>query len=231
MKFETIPFENVKEVLSNYLMKFYHGNFEGLKKHIFLNIPKSLYNELKNRPIGDKELRELLSKFDNDLAEKEILKIERLWKENEKKILEEIKNLTGLSISTESISCRINPYTNHGFYGENNISLGIGGGITEDDSLMVISHELFHIFYWRRLHELKITRSELGKEEIWEWALAEVTNYLLQREDSMIKFWPTSKHVLYPQIKEVYDKTSPLWKKENFDDYLIKSYELLRNGK
>src|SRR3990172_9050744 len=103
MKFETVSFENVKESLSNYLMKFYHGKFEELKKHIFLDIPENLYNELKNRPIGDKELRELLSKVDNNHAEGEISKIESLWKENEKKILEEIKNLTGLSISTESI--------------------------------------------------------------------------------------------------------------------------------
>lgn len=229
MKFETISFESIKESLSNYLMKFYHGKFEGLKGHIFLDISEGLYNKLKKRPIKDEELRKLLYKFGNNSTEKEISKIENLWEGNEKEILKEIKSLTGLSISTENIVCRINPYTSHGFYGENNISLGIGGGITGDDSLMIISHELFHIFYWRRLHELKITQSELGKEESWEWALAEVTDYLLQKEDSMIGFWPTSKHILYPEIKETYNKVIHLWKKENFDNYLIKSYEILRN--
>ncbi|MBU0466065.1 MAG: hypothetical protein KJ718_03580 [Nanoarchaeota archaeon] len=160
----------------------------------------------------------------------ELTRIESTWNKEENKILKTINQITSLDISTRSITCVIDSTTTNGYYGENKIFLGIKGGIDKDNLLMVIAHELFHIFYWKMLKKLKIiTKSNLGKEMFWEWALAEVTVYLLQKERRMKCFWSTAQIKLYPEITKVYQKVAPLWKKEAFQDYIIKSYSILKD--
>lgn len=161
-------------------------------------------------------------------SKSELNRIENAWNIREKEILEAIKIKTGIQISTEEITCSINPYDSNGFYGEDNIVLGVVSSNSEDD-IMVISHELFHIFYWRKLKDLGLFGSYIGKEQRWEWMLAEVTVYLLQKD---LKFlWPNSKIELYPETRGVYKKVKDIWKNESFENYLIKSYNIIKDGR
>jgi len=45
---------------------------------------------------------------------------------------------------------------------------------------MVIAHELFHIFYWRKIKKTGLTKSSPEKESKQEWKLAEVAAFLLR---------------------------------------------------
>ena len=152
-------------------------------------------------------------------------KIKRIWKEKESKILRCLNRLTGIKVKTNKITCKINPKDSNGYYGMKNITAGVYNN--PQATLQVITHELIHIVYWKRIKELKLTRSILGKEKEWEWKLSEFSVYLLQKEPEMMKFWPNEKIPLYPKIKNFNKLAKKFWK-GNFDDYLIKSYALLR---
>ncbi len=226
MEFKIISLEDLRECLSNFLMHFYNGQFSDLKKNVFLDIDEKMFEEFRIRPVTKEEIIRLVE-LNKKNVKKDSIRIKNAWGEKEKEILYKIKIRTGLEISTENIVCSLNPYTSNGFYGENNITLGLVDENSETD-VMVIAHELFHIFYWRKLRELGLFSKRLGKEKQWEWALAEVTVYLLQKD--LQKSWPNTKIELYPETKEVYDRVKYFWKKEKFDNYLIKSYELFSNG-
>jgi hypothetical protein len=92
-------------------------------------------------------MRFKLLNLNSGLGKEDISYIPRLWRENESKILKNIYLLTGLSLKTNKIVCCIDGSTSNGYYGGKNITLGVQGGINKDDALMVITHELFHIYY------------------------------------------------------------------------------------
>ena len=81
----------------------------------------------------------------------------------------------------------------------------------------------------KKLKDLGLFGSYIGKEQRWEWMLAEVTVYLLQKD---LKFlWPNSKNELYPETRGVYKKVKDIWKNESFENYLIKSYNIIKDGR
>jgi Zn-dependent peptidase ImmA (M78 family) len=168
------------------------------------------------------------NKNNTNSSDKELIrKIKTPWGEREKGILDNINQITGLSINTEKIICYIDNKTTHGFYGSRTIYLGVKGGITKDDALMVISHELFHVFYWRKIKKMKLTTSSPGNESKIEWKLAEVAAFLLTNESLIRKNWPNAKVYLYPEIKEVYKKVKKFWKKGNIGYFLVNSYKTI----
>jgi hypothetical protein len=154
--------------------------------------------------------------------------ISNTWLKNESRILRKICQITGLIMKTDKIVCCIDDSTTHGFYGGRTITLGVKGGITLDDAKMVIAHELFHIYYWRQIKKLGLTKSSPGNESKKEWELAEVTAFLLTNEPSIKKFWPRAQVYLYPEIKNAYKKTRKFWKEGDLDSFLIKSYQNIR---
>ena len=172
-------------------------------------------------------------KFDsnNPLISKKIInQIRKTWQESEKEVLKEIDNLTGLAIKTKNIVCHIDDSTTHGYYGENSIILGVKGGVSADDARMVIAHELFHIFYWKKLKKMHLTKSSPGNEAKWEWNLAEAAVFLLTNEPSLKKYWPKAKVHLYPKLKSTYKKIKPFWTPEKGDIgyFLAQSYKVLK---
>lgn len=170
---------------------------------------------------------EELTDKERKVAENHLFKVKSLWNNRENRIISEIVKRTGLRIKTEKITCYLNLKDSNGYYGEDNIVLGFVEGDIETD-IMVISHELFHIFYWRKIKELNLTEKNMGGEELWEWRFAETTAYLLQEE---LKFlWPNAQSTLIEDIKETLSRVREIWKKEQFEDYLKKSYETLRDG-
>lgn len=156
----------------------------------------------------------------------EIKTISMLWNKNESKILRDIKDLTGISANTNSLICYLDDTTSNGYYGSRTIFLGTKG-ISRDDILMVISHELFHIFYWRMIKKLKLTRSSPGTESKEEWKLAEVAAYLLTSEPALKKYWPNAKVYLYPETRDVYRRVRKFWKKGSFEEFLVNSYKII----
>jgi hypothetical protein len=156
------------------------------------------------------------------------LKIMRIWTEKEAKILKGVERITGLRIKTDKITCYIDSSTTNGYYGGKSITLGVKGGIDEDDVLMVITHELFHIFYWQKVKQLKLSKSTPGKESKTEWELAEVAAYLLTKDTRLKRCWPQAKVYLYPEIKTTYLKVRKFWKKGNLDEFLYHSYKLIK---
>lgn len=159
---------------------------------------------------------------------KEVRNISKFWQKNELKILTDIKQITGGFISTEKIICRIDNSTTHGSYGSRTIFLGTKGGIDKEDILMVISHELFHIYYWKKIKEMKLTTSSPGNESKEEWKLAEVAAFLLINEPSLKNNWPNANVYLYPEIKDIYKKVKNFWKKGNIEYFLVNSYKKIR---
>ena len=55
-----------------------------------------------------------------------------------------------MQLDISKIVCYIDDSTANGYYWSRTITLGVKGGVTYDDILMVIAHELFHIYYWRK---------------------------------------------------------------------------------
>jgi len=157
-----------------------------------------------------------------------INKIRKIWQKSEKKILKEIGNLTGLAIKTNSITCHIDDSTTNGLYGKNSITLGVKGGISADDVRMVIAHELFHIFYWKKLKKMCLTKSSPGKESKQEWNLAEVAAFLLTNEPSLKKCWPNAQVCLYPKTKSTCKKVKQFWKQGDIGYFLAQSYKILK---
>ena len=153
-------------------------------------------------------------------------KISKTWQIKEYRILKEIKKITSISIKTSKITCYLDSSTTNAFYGNKRITLGIKD-ITNDDILMVIAHELFHVFYWRKIKKMKLTKSSPGKGSKDEWKLAEVSAFLITNEKSLRKYWPSAQVGLYPETKEIYKKVKKFWKVGDFDNFISKSYKLL----
>jgi hypothetical protein len=226
--FKRITKEKLRENLSDFLMHHYYKDFKELKKFIFLDIDKNLFEKLRIRPVTKNEIEELINRFEEDKCSNnsKIAKIKQAWKENEKEILDNIKRLTNIKISTKEIVCYFDPYTNLGFYGKGNISISVKGEI--NSILMIITHELFHIFYWKKLKGMGLTQNDPENAEAWEWELSEVTVYLLLKDKSLLKFWPNVKMELYPEVEKTYEKVREIWRKNDFENYLIKSYQVLK---
>ncbi len=157
-----------------------------------------------------------------------VRKVRMLWEGKESEILDNIKQITGLNMDTKNIICYIDNQTTNGYYGSRTITLGVKGRINKDDTLMVISHELFHIYYWRKIKRMKLTNSSPGNESKEEWKLAEVTAFLLTNESSLKKNWPNAKVYLYPEIKDIYKKVKKFWKKEDIEYFLTNSYKKIK---
>ena len=129
--------------------------------------------------------------FNKYLDGRIFLDIKKAWQENELEILNKMGQISGMDINTDKITCYIDHSTSHGYYGSRTIFLGVKNGIKKgikmDDVLMVISHELFHIYYWRELKKMGLTKSVPGTESKEEWKLAEAAAFLLTREPSLKK--------------------------------------------
>lgn len=156
----------------------------------------------------------------------DLIKIKKLWDKYEKRILIEISKITGLKIDTDKTLCKIDTKTSNGYYGKNQIILGIGGGINEDDTLMVITHELFHIFYWKRIKKIGLTKSSPGSESKTEWSIAEVAAFLLTSSPTLKRYWPKASIYLYPEIKKTYKETEKFWDDKKIDNFAIGAYKL-----
>jgi len=170
-------------------------------------------------------------KFDSKnptISKKIITQIKKTWLKHEKKILEETRKITGIPIKTANITCSINDSITNGLYGDNSITLGVKGGISADNVRMVIAHELFHIFYWKNLKKMHLTKSSPGNEARWEWNLAEVAAFLLTNEPALKRYWPEAKVYLYPEIKSTYKKVKSFWKQGDLDFFLMQSYKILK---
>jgi hypothetical protein len=187
------------------------------------------------------------------IEKKEVKNISKIWSRKESEIIGEINKIAGLSLTTDKIICYLDGSTTHGYYGGRTITLGIKnshgifkpqtgtrskaagtepsssvkGGISKDDALMVIAHELFHIFYWRKIKKLGLTKSSPGNESRNEWALAEVCAFLLTNEPTLKKYWPKAQVHLYPEVKDVFMKVKRFWKVGNFNEFVRKSYEMI----
>lgn len=162
------------------------------------------------------------SKGSTDL--KLLKEIRFFWNKYEMKIIKEIFILTGISIKTGNIVCYLDNATNNGYYGSRTITLGVKGRITKDDALMVIVHELFHIFYWRKIKKMRITKSSPGNESKYEWNIAEATAFLLTSESSMMKYWPKANMHIYSETINVYKKVKDYWVNGEFDSFIRRAY-------
>src|SRR3989344_6858734 len=224
MQFKLINNSMLKEGISNLLMNNYKKSYSYFKKFVKLEISEQEFEEFKKREITNKEIAEILSRK-NINSWGEVGRIKPIWNGNEKEIIKEIKEITDINVDTDKITCYIDPYQNGGYYGEDHIT--VGAYKNPEDILFVISHELFHVFYWRKLAELNLTKSVMGKEKLYEWELAEATVHLLTTDSRMRIFWPTIEIEAYFEIEETLNKIKNIWADYSFKEYLIKSCELL----
>lgn len=226
MQFKTITNEILKSCLSGLLMKNYKRSYEEFSKFVNLEISEEQFEDFKKREITIEEINKIVEKTKVNASE-EVKRLKKIWEEKEEKIVATMNELTEIGVDTAKITCYADPYQKGGYYGEDNITVGTYKN--PEDVLFVIAHELFHVFYWRKLAELRITESVMGKEKLYEWELTEVIVHLLQTEDKMRAFWPTIEIEIYPEIKETQNKVKKLWEENSFEVFLVKAYELLKN--
>jgi len=226
IEFNFISLENIRESLSNFLMNHYTKDYEELKYYVHLPISQGLFDELKKRSLTTEELKQLISKNPQVMDKSVLEMIQKVWEDKESEILDGIKKLSNMSFGIEKIKCEINPYDNGGYYGEDHIVVGIYKN--EQAILQVIAHELIHILYWRKIKELRLIESVLGQEKPWEWALSELIVYLIQKDKNLSRFWPDEEVKLYPESEKIFKIVGQFWKNKNFEEFLTKSYNLLR---
>lgn len=225
MRFKIITNDVLRSYLSGLVKGYKKQNYKEFSKFSNLKISEEQFEDFKKREITIEEVNQIVGR--NKAVAGEVRRIRKIWEEREKEIIATINQLTNVGADTVGITCFIDPYTKGGYYGEDNITVGTYKDL--EDVLFVIAHELFHVFYWKKLAELKITKSVMGSEELFEWELAEVTVHLLQTEDKMRAFWPTIEIEIYPEIKETENKVRELWRKNSLDSFLMKAYKLLKN--
>ncbi len=225
MQFKIITKNVLRECISNILMNNYKKSYLDFRKFVKLDISKDKFEEFKKRKVTDEEISDLLSKNKID-SEKEVKRIKKIWNGEEDDIVKTMNEITKADINTNEITCYIDPYQNGGYYGEDNITVGTYKN--PEDVLFVIAHELFHVFYWRMLAKLNVTKSIMGKEELFEWGIAEGTVHLLITEPRMRIFWKNIEIEIYPEIEGILKKVEPIWRENSFEDYLRKSYELFK---
>lgn len=221
MQFKIITNQVLRECLSNLLMKNYSKSYDDFRKFVKLEISEEKFEEFKKREITEEELAKIIEETLID-TEGEVERLKKIWNEKENEIVETINEITGVGVDTTEITCFVDPYQNGGYYGEDNINVGTYKN--PEDVLFVTAHELFHIFYWRKLAELKITESAMGKEEFYEWQLAEAVVHILTTDERMKKFWMNIEIDPYPEIEEMLAKLKKIWKEKPFDDFLKDAY-------
>jgi len=226
MQFKIITPEILKSCLSNLLMNNYSKPYNQFCESVNLEITEEQFEEFKVRKISFEEINQIISQTKINEIE-EVKRLEMIWKEKEKEIISTMNKLSKLNISTENITCYVDPYQKGGYYGEDNIT--VGNYRNPEDVLFVIAHELFHIFYWRKLIKLNITKSTMGNESPMEWEIAETTVHLIATEQKMREFWKNIEIEIYPEIKEMYGKLKNIWEENSFEDYLTQAYLLLKN--
>lgn len=221
MLFKIISIDKAKQNVIDFVRFHYHEDFKNLKDFIKLDINKELFLEIKKGlKKSEDELLQLLKEAKKYIERDRIKEIEKLWKENEREIILTIKDITGIEISTENITCYFDPFTKLGFYGEKHVC--ISSKIEMKNVLFVIAHELFHIFYFKKIKELSL---KIDQEK--EWNLSEIAVYLLQEDGRLKKFWPKSENCLYPELKNMYEKVKNYWNL-GFDNFLFKSYDSIK---
>ncbi len=231
MIFKIITPERLKDNLTDFIRSHYRDSFQNLKKHIFLNIDQELFQKFKKKEITEEEIKKLISDFEisNKSLKMKLENVKKQWRKNKKTILKNIKKVTNIDIFPKNIICYIDPYTNLGFYGEDYISVSIKQNIST--ILMIITHEIFHIFYWKKIKKLGLSKDVPEKSTEEEWKLSEIVVYIVLTEESLSKLWPEAYMNLYPELQELYPSLYPLWQKYDFDNFLIKSYDILnKNG-
>ncbi|MBS3074008.1 hypothetical protein J4447_00980 [Candidatus Pacearchaeota archaeon] len=225
MQFKIITNQVLRECLSNLLMNNYSKSYEDFRKFVKLEISEERFEEFKKREITKEELAEIIEKTSID-TEGVVERVKNIWNGKEKEIVDTMNNITCIGIDINEITCYVDPYQNGGYYGEDNIMVGVYEN--PEDELFVIAHELFHVFYWRRLAELSITKSVMGKEEFYEWQLAEAVVHLLTTDERMRKFWRNIKIDPYPEIKGILTEIGKIWKEKPFDEFLKQIYKLYK---
>jgi|TARA_Y100000310_G_scaffold312933_1_gene360747 hypothetical protein len=226
MQFRIITPNVLRYCLSKLLRDNYSKTYKQFDKFVNLEISEKKFKKFKKRDITTEEIVKIISKTSVD-EEKEVGRMKNIWNEKEKKIISTMNELFDLKITSEKIVCYVDPYQKGGYYGKDNITVGTYKN--PEDVLFVIAHELFHIFYWRKLAKLGITKSKMGNESIKEWELAEVTNHLMATEDKMRTYWKNIEIEIYPEIEHLYGEVKDFWKNNPFETYLKKSYELIKN--
>jgi uncharacterized protein YifE (UPF0438 family) len=227
MQFKTISTKDVTLNLNNFIKDHYHGKYEILDKIVFLKINKKRFLKIKKgKLLTTKEVAKLMLDYNLKRKQANEKKIENAWNKYEKKIISAVKKRTGINMSTRNFTCYFDPYTRLGFYGKKN-TIYVSSNLNARDGMMVISHELFHVYYWMKIKSLGLSKKNKKK---WAWDLSEVAVYFLMKEKSLKKFWPRTYINLYDNIKEVHQKTRIFWKKR-FEDFILKSYSVLDNGK
>tara|TARA_B100002003_G_scaffold250150_1_gene288522 strand:- start:935 stop:1624 length:690 start_codon:yes stop_codon:yes gene_type:complete len=227
MRFKIITPEVLKSCLSNLLMNNYSKTYEQFSKFVNLEISEDEFEEFKKREITLDEIKEIISKTFVD-EEKEVERMRTIWNEKGQEIISTMNEITKLLISDDEITCYVDPYQKGGYYGEDNITVGTYKN--PEDVLFVIAHELFHIFYWRKLAELEITKSTMGTESPQEWELAETTVHLITTEDKMREYWKGIEIEIYPELEDLYNLVENIWNENSFEVYLKKSYDFIENG-
>jgi hypothetical protein len=224
MKFKPINPKILRSCLSNLLMNNYKKTYEEFTKFVKLKITKDEFEDFKKRKITSPEIKKIISR-NNDSNKDEINRIRKIWNEKEDQIISKINEIIDLNISADEITCYVDPYQSGGYYGESNITVGTFEN--PEDVLFVISHELIHIFYWRKIIQLKLTKSRPGKETKREWELSEITDHLITTEPQLREFWNNIEIEIYPELKDFCPEMKKLWDENSFEDYLRKAYKLL----
>ncbi len=222
MQFKIITNKILRGCLSSLLTNNYKKSYKDFRKFVKLEISKEEFEEFKKRAITTEELVKIIKKTLID-TESEVERMKKIWNKKEKQIVNAINKITNIGVDTTKIICYVDPYQNGGYYGEDNITVGTYKN--PEDVLFVTAHELFHIFYWRKLAELKITKSVMGKEKFYEWQLAEAVVHILTTDKRMRKYWKNIEIEPYPEIKETLKKIRMLWKEKPFDEFIKKSYK------
>ena len=225
MQFKIITNQVLRECLSNLLMNNYSKSYDDFRKFVKLEISEEEFEEYKKRKITSEEMVEILNKKEIDI-DGEVERVREIWNEKEKEIIVTMNKITGIGINTKEITCYVDPYQNGGYYGEDNITVGTYKN--PEDVLFVTAHELFHVFYWRRLAELNITESVMGKEEFFEWQFAEAVVHILTTDERMRKYWRNIEIKPYPEIEEILTKLKTIWKEKPFDEFLKQAYKIYK---
>lgn len=228
MEFKIIPLKILCTNLNDFLMNHYSHGFEQLKNFIFFDISLERFNRIKSgEPFTEKEILGIVSHMEVSNIRNKTEILNKVWHEKEKDIFEAIKLRTGIMMFAESMICYLDPYTRLGFYSEGK-SITISSQLPLKDSLMVIAHEIFHIFYWKKVAEMRLFEKKNPKHG--EWELSEATVYFLLKEKEFNKFWPGVRINLYPNIRDIYKKVKDFWAEGDFNNYILKSYGILNEN-
>lgn len=248
MKLPKVKFKNIsvsKEIEWFYNFIFY--NKTGWQKYIFRRHPrlKSVYN-LKTKRAREKYIEAYIREYlknNKDEIRNNRSRIEKLWGKKEKEFLinlEEILEIKWLVKKDITSLISINPICPRFLH---DWSFFIYYRYKNYDILEVIMHELCHFLYFKKFKELfpKIPARKYDYPYI-EWHLSELIAPIILNDSRINKFLK-KKAVFYPEYKKIKigKISAPVYftrlyntnlkKKNNFDNFLIDAYKLIKKHK